>query len=89
MRIAAYVRRGENVIELQRDFSPLRRPDFLHAGRFQNIPGVELEPIYLIGDFANAMDYYFQAMALNEELEDSISIGILYINIGILPIRSL
>lgn len=52
--ISAQTRIGENHIELTRSFSLLRRPRFDHAGRFQNIPGVELEYVYIVGDFAVA-----------------------------------
>ncbi len=50
--ITSLLREGENVIEMARDFEPLRGPAFGHAGRFANIPGVELESVYLVGAFA-------------------------------------
>ena len=50
--VAEAAREGDNVVEVARDFQPLPQPDFDHGGRFQNLPGVELESIYLLGDFA-------------------------------------
>lgn len=49
--ITSVVVGGRNRIELTRLFSPLKKSPFFHANRFMNIPGVELESIYLIGDF--------------------------------------
>lgn len=50
--ISSYIVQGSNQIEISREFKPLKKTNFFHANRFQNIPGVELESIYLIGDFA-------------------------------------
>ncbi|QJD84521.1 glycosyl hydrolase [Cohnella herbarum] len=52
IEITSLIVTGVNRIEMTRRFSPLRKTNFFHANRFQNIPGVELESIYLIGDFA-------------------------------------
>ena len=50
--IAALVQTGENTIELAREFTPVPRPKFALAGLFESLDGVELESIYLVGDFA-------------------------------------
>ena len=50
--IGQHVIQGENQIELSRTFEPLQKPKFGLASLFQNLSGVELENIYLIGDFA-------------------------------------
>ena len=49
--VTGQVRQGENVVEVARRFEPLGKATFEHGGRFQNLPGVELESVYLIGDF--------------------------------------
>ena len=46
------VQLGENIIEISRHFQPLVKPTFRLASLFESLPGVELESIYLIGDFA-------------------------------------
>jgi len=43
------VREGDNVVELARNHRPLERPRM--NARFENLHGVELEPVYVIGDF--------------------------------------
>jgi len=50
--VTAHVRPGANTVELSRQFEPLGRAGFAHAQRFADIPGVEVESIHLIGDFA-------------------------------------
>ena len=50
--IAALAKRGANVIELSIDFRPLTKSQFSLASLFEKLEGVELESIYLIGDFA-------------------------------------
>lgn len=48
--ISDHVREGENVVELSRRYQPLEKPQ--QSTRFENVQGVELEPIYVTGDFA-------------------------------------
>jgi hypothetical protein len=43
---------GEHAIELRRRFEPLGKPTMAVTSLFENLGGVELEPAYLIGDFA-------------------------------------
>lgn len=43
---------GENVVELSIDFQPLGKASFGLASLFEKKEGVELESIYVIGDFA-------------------------------------
>jgi hypothetical protein len=50
--IAELVKQGTNVIELSIDFRPLTRFQFSLSRLFEKREGVELESIYLIGDFA-------------------------------------
>ena len=50
--IAELVKQGENTIELSIDFRPLPRFQFSLSRLFEKREGVELESIYLIGDFA-------------------------------------
>lgn len=50
--VTGQVHAGENTIEIERDFQPVPKPGFGLASLFENISGVELESIYLIGDFA-------------------------------------
>ena len=50
--ITPHVRLGENVIELARAFEPPARAAFALQRLFHTHSGVELESIYLIGDFA-------------------------------------
>jgi len=47
-----FVREGENTIELSIDFEPLGQASFSLARLFEKREGVELESIYVIGDFA-------------------------------------
>lgn len=42
---------GENAVEIRRDFSPLSKPQLNYTSLFQDLGGVELEPICLVGDF--------------------------------------
>jgi hypothetical protein len=49
--ITGKIRLGENVIKLTRRFKPQDEAEFRLGGLFQTHTGVELEPIYLIGDF--------------------------------------
>jgi hypothetical protein len=46
------VQLGVNTIELSIAFEPVPRATFALASLYENTPGVELESIYLIGDFA-------------------------------------
>jgi len=50
--ITREVREGDNVIELSIDFRPLPRASFALASLYEVKRGVELESIYLTGDFA-------------------------------------
>lgn len=50
--ITQHVRKGTNTLELAREFEPLRRPSFALARLFANVPGTEIESVYLVGDFA-------------------------------------
>ena len=50
--IANVVERGNNVIELSIQFRPLPKVQFSLASLFEKLEGVELESIYLVGDFA-------------------------------------
>ncbi|MFW5742720.1 MAG: glycosyl hydrolase, partial [Spirochaetota bacterium] len=50
--IAAVVRTGENTVEMKRGFEPPQQPRFRLGSLFQTATGVELEAVYLIGDFA-------------------------------------
>jgi len=50
--ITDLVKVGENVIELARDFQPMPRTSFRLASLFEARKGVELESVYLVGDFA-------------------------------------
>ncbi len=52
--VAGRVVEGANTVELRRDFEPVGRPTIPHGGRFQDLGGVELESIYVVGDFAVA-----------------------------------
>jgi hypothetical protein len=47
-----HVREGENTVELAIDFRPLGKASFRLASLFEKKEGVELESIYVIGDFA-------------------------------------
>jgi len=49
--ITAQVRVGDNVIEISRHFQPPAKAAFSLGSLFQTHSGVELESIYLIGDF--------------------------------------
>jgi hypothetical protein len=46
------IRLGQNVIIISRQFRPVPKPKFSLSGLFESLPGVELEAIYLIGEFA-------------------------------------
>ena len=50
--ITALVQTGENVVELRRAFVPLPQARFSLSRLFETLEGVELEAIYLTGDFA-------------------------------------
>jgi hypothetical protein len=50
--IADLVKEGRNVIELSIHFRPLPKVPFSLARLFEKLEGVELESIYVIGDFA-------------------------------------
>ncbi len=50
--ISDHVQVGRNVLELSREFRPVPRASFRLASLFEAARGVELESIYLIGDFA-------------------------------------
>jgi hypothetical protein len=50
--VTGLVQRGTNVVELATDFRAVPQPRFVLAGLFEKLEGVELESIYLIGDFA-------------------------------------
>jgi len=50
--ITDHVQAGENVIELSREFQPVQRASFSLASLFEARRGVELESVYLTGDFA-------------------------------------
>jgi hypothetical protein len=50
--VAQLVRDGANVVCLSREFQPVRKPKFGLSSLFETLAGVELEPIFLIGDFA-------------------------------------
>jgi len=50
--ITEFVRLGRNVVELRRAFVPLPQARFGLARLFETLEGVELEAIYLTGDFA-------------------------------------
>lgn len=53
--LTAPVRRGINVLEVSReDYCPLARFKSSITSLFENLPGVELEPMYLVGDFGVA-----------------------------------
>ncbi len=52
IEITSWVLPGANRLELTREFMPLKKAGSFHLKRFQNAPGVELESIYLIGEFA-------------------------------------
>jgi len=52
--IANLAKQGTNVIELSIDFRPLPKSGFSLSRLFENLEGVELESVYLIGDFAVA-----------------------------------
>jgi hypothetical protein len=49
--IAGVVRTGENTVEMKRGFEPPQQPRFRLGSLFQTATGVELETVYLIGDF--------------------------------------
>jgi len=51
VNIAGTLREGLNFIEATRYFEPLQKPKSVLTSLFQNLSGVELEEIYLIGDF--------------------------------------
>lgn len=46
------IKPGENVIEIRRYFEPLAKARSSITSLFENLPGVELEAMYLVGDFA-------------------------------------
>lgn len=48
--VSGLLRAGENVVELTCEHRPLEQPR--SNARFENLHGTELEPIYIIGDFA-------------------------------------
>jgi len=50
--ITNHVQIGKNVIEVSRDFEFVPEATFRLGSLFESLPGVELESIYLIGDFA-------------------------------------
>ena len=50
--ITAHVREGANTIELTREFRALKRPSFGLARLYANVPGTEIESVYLVGEFA-------------------------------------
>ena len=50
--ISDLVRAGRNTVELSIAFEPVPTASFALASLYENTPGVELESIYLIGDFA-------------------------------------
>ena len=54
--ITAHVVSGENVIELAREFEPPSKAQFVLQRLFHTHTGVELESIYLTGDFAVRCD---------------------------------
>ncbi len=43
---------GENIIEMTRDYAPLAKMRSAITSLFENLGGVELENVYLLGDFA-------------------------------------
>ncbi|HEY8500508.1 MAG TPA: glycosyl hydrolase [Clostridia bacterium] len=43
--------KGENILEVTRYFEPLEKPSTYLAALFQKLNGVELEAMYLLGDF--------------------------------------
>ena len=51
INISGTLREGLNVIEASRYFEPLQKPKSVLTSLFQNLSGVELEAIYLIGEF--------------------------------------
>jgi hypothetical protein len=51
VEITGALKEGVNSIEVTRFFEPLQKASSILAGLFQNLPGVELESMYLIGDF--------------------------------------
>jgi hypothetical protein len=50
--VTGLVQAGENAIELRRTFVPLPQAQFSLAGLFETLEGVELESVYLTGDFS-------------------------------------
>ena len=50
--ITGLVQVGENAVELRRTFVPLPQAQFSLAGLFETLEGVELEAVYLTGDFS-------------------------------------
>ncbi|MDH7571217.1 MAG: hypothetical protein QHJ73_16695, partial [Armatimonadota bacterium] len=52
VEITPLVRPGENTVDLHVSFRPLGQPSFFLAGLFEKQEGVELESIYVVGDFA-------------------------------------
>jgi hypothetical protein len=50
--VTEQLRAGENVVEVTRRFEPTARARFSLASLWQTAAGVELESLYLIGDFA-------------------------------------
>ncbi|MFW5863914.1 MAG: glycosyl hydrolase [bacterium] len=49
--IREYVQEGHNVLHMSREYKPPEIPKFGLQARFQNLGGVELEDVYLVGDF--------------------------------------
>jgi len=52
VEISALVQPGANTIELRRQFDPVPKASFALASLYEVHEGVELESIYLVGDFA-------------------------------------
>ncbi|MFW6309452.1 MAG: glycosyl hydrolase, partial [bacterium] len=52
--IARYVQEGKNIIELTREYQPLHKPEAQLLRLFEKVKGVELEQVYITGNFAVA-----------------------------------
>ena len=50
--LTPHVSAGTNTLELTTGFQPLEQPEFMLDRLFANVPGTEIESVYLIGDFA-------------------------------------
>jgi hypothetical protein len=50
--LTTHVRARANTMESRTEFQPLDQPEFMLNRLFANVPGTEIESVYLIGDFA-------------------------------------